>query len=352
MPLWSTPLCSVRRLCLAFPKSLPMANTSLLKGRALMTRGLHYSRILNQELTCRLARSNDFDDILTLSEGIYNGHDYVPVRFQTWMKMENSAVMLSYADKKPAGLLVCTVVDEGRSFVSRAARVSPEFRGQGVHKMQGKAMEEFVLKKFPNVRRKLLTKYDENFPLGRKLVQLDNLTCYVEKATLPSHQIPVAKSSVEVISCPKEYLHNVIFSRKTTQKLFPDNVIILDWLPIEPLGSNIDYLMQEHDMYFAVEKCADGTQSPRSVSFGVLSHRISKLVHWCAAVYSSEKVLYEAHLVHQFKKACEVVNGDFIFSCSQDKQFTDCGRRMFKEQLQMTLDEESETVNLYEFNFP
>ena len=352
MPLCSMLLCSVRRLCLAFPKSLPMANTSLMKGRAIMTRGVHHSRILNHELTCRLARSNDFDDILTLSQGIYNGHDYVPVRFHTWMKVENSAVMLSYADKKPAGLLVCSVVDEGRSFISRAARVLPEFRGQGVHKMQGKVMDEFVRKTFPNVRRKRLPKQDENFPLGRKLLQLDTLGCYVEKSTHLSHQIPVEKSSVEVISCTKEYLYNVIFSRCTAQKLFPDNVIILDWLPIEPLGSNVDYLMQEHDMYFAVEKCTDGTQSPRSVSFGVLSHRISKLVHWCAAVYSTEKELYEAHLVHQFKRACEVVNGDFIFSCSQDKQFTNCGRRVFKEQLQMTLDEEGETVNLYELNFP
>lgn len=117
-----------------------------------MTRGVHHSQILNHEFTCRLARSNDFDDILTLSQGIYNGHDYVPVRFHTWMKMENSAVMLSYADKKPAGLLVCSVVDEGRSFVSRAGRVSSEFRGKDVHKMQRKAMDEFVQKKFPKVR--------------------------------------------------------------------------------------------------------------------------------------------------------------------------------------------------------
>jgi len=270
------------------------------------------------------------------------------------MKMENSAVMLSYTDKKPAGLLVCSVVDEGRSFVSRAARVLPEFRGQGVHKMQGKAMDEFVRRTFPNIRRKRLTKQDENFPLGRKLVQLDTLGCNVEKATLLTHQISAVESSVEVISCPKEYLYNAIFARCTAQKLFPDNVIILDWLPVEPLGSNMDYLMLEHDVYFAVEKCTDVTQSPKSVSFGVLSPRVSKLVHWCATVYSCEKVLYEAHLVHQFKKACEVIKDTFIFSCYQDKTYTNCGRRVFKEQLQMTLDEErcKKTLNLYEIDFP
>jgi len=131
------------------------------------------------------------------------------------MKMENSAVMLSYADKKPVGLLVCSVVDEGRSFISRAGRVLPEFRGQGVHEMQRKAMDEFVRQTLPKVVRKLSTKHDENFHLGRKLLQLDNLNCYVEKATLLTHHIPAVKSSVEVVSCTKEHLYNVIFSRCT-----------------------------------------------------------------------------------------------------------------------------------------
>ena len=67
----------------------------------------------------------------------------------------NSAVILSYADKKPAGLLVCSIVDEGKSFISRAACVLPaEFRGQGVHKMLGKAMDEFLRKTFRSVRGK------------------------------------------------------------------------------------------------------------------------------------------------------------------------------------------------------
>ena len=83
--------------------------------------------------------------------------------------MENSSVMLSYGGKKPVALLVCSVVYEGRSFVSRAARVLSEFRRQGVHKMQGKALEEFVRKTLPNINRKRLTKQDDNFPLKGSL---------------------------------------------------------------------------------------------------------------------------------------------------------------------------------------
>ena len=51
------PLCSAQRPCLVFPKSLPMANTSLMNGRDIMTWGVHHSRILIHELTWRLART-------------------------------------------------------------------------------------------------------------------------------------------------------------------------------------------------------------------------------------------------------------------------------------------------------
>ena len=205
--------------------------------------------------------------------------------------------------------------------------------------MQMKEMDAFVRKTFPNVRRRQLTMYDENFPGGRKLVQQDILSCYVERANLRSREIPTERSSEEVLSCTKEYLCDVVFTYPVAKNLFPDNAIILDWFPIEPLRSNIDYLMQEQDMYFAVENCTNDTP-PRSVSFGVLSPRDAR-VHWCATVYTSEKDLYEAHVLHQLKKACEVVTEDsFIFTCFQDKRFTMCGRRVLKEQLQLELDEE------------
>lgn len=351
-------LGSVRSLSMVLLKSLRMTDSSLMEGRSIKTRGANQSPT-TQDLTFRLARLNDFDEILKLSEGIYNGGDYLPVRFHTWVqKMEDSAIMLSYSGERLVGLLVCSVVDDGRTFVSRAARILPGLRGQGVHKMQGKAMDEFVRKTFPNVRRKRLTKQDEKFPFGRKLLQQDTLSCCVEKARLRSHQVHqitgrIYSSALEILPCTKEYLCDVIFARRVAQKLFPDNVIVVEYFPIEPLCSNIDYLMQEHDLYFAVEKCSDGV-APRSISLGVLSPRVSNCVHWSATVYSSVPALYEAHLVHQFRRACEVIEGAFIFSCYQDKRFTNCGRRVFKQLLQMTLDEErsKKTMNLYEIDFP
>lgn len=344
-------LCTTRIISLVLLKSLRVSNTSWMEERYINTQGANNST-LKQDLTFRLARLSDFQEIMKMSKGIYNGHDYLPVRFHAWMKTENTAIMLSCCGEELVGLLVCSVVDEGRTFVSRAARILPEFRGQGVHKKQGKAMDEFVRKTFPNVRRKRLTKQDESFPFGRKILQQDTLSCCVEKATLRPHQMPTM-SSVEIVPCGQDYLCDVIFAPRVRRNLFPDNVIVVEYFPFEPLRSNIDYLMQEQDLYFAVEKCTDNV-APRSVSFGVLSPRVSKRVYWSATVYSSDPILYEAHLVHQFQQACETIEDAFIFSCYQEKSLTRCGRRVFKEMFQTTLDEErsKKTMNLYEINFP
>ena len=69
------------------------------------------------DLTFRLAKPSDFDEILKLPEGIYDGLDYLPFRYHTWMKMENVAVMLAYYGEKLVSLIACSIVDEGRTAI-------------------------------------------------------------------------------------------------------------------------------------------------------------------------------------------------------------------------------------------
>ena len=75
--------------------------------------------------------------------------------------------------------------------------------------------------------------------------------------------------------CTKEYLCDTIFSSPVAQKLFPDNSIVLDWIPMKASQSNIDHFQHElgQDFYFAVDKSGeDGIH--RSVSFGALTPRV------------------------------------------------------------------------------
>lgn len=302
---------------------------------------------MNRELSFRIARSSDFGEVLKLSEGIYDGHDYLPLRYQAWMKMDKLDVMLAYIGEKFVGLVACSVVDEGRTAIRRAGRTLAEFRGQGVYTHLSQAMTEFIQRRYPSVCRERFTT-GKRYSSLTKLLQLDILSSYYNKNALHLHPFSI---TIQIEACTKEYLCDVIFTRPVVQKLFPNNLLVIEHFPIEPLRSNIDYLQQEIDLYFAVEKCSE-KDFPRSVSFGVLSPRV-KFAHWSVNVYTSDPVLYEAHLLHQFQQAREVIKGDFTFDTFQDESLTNRGRRVLQEQLRLQLDEEmSETsAKLYEKSF-
>ena len=205
-------------------------------------------------------------------------------------------------------------------YVQIGARMLPEFRGRGIFKRLQQAVTEFMWREYPRACPIRFTSYDQ-IPSMTKLVELDILSSYGKQNTLRS-----------------QYLST----------LFPHNVLILDFFPIEPLRSNIDYFQQERDLYFAVEKCTDGSL-PRSVSCGALAPTV-KIVYWNVTVYTSDPAWYEAHLLHQLKRACEAIKGDFIFASYHDKSLTNHGRRVLEKRQHLEVDEKvsNQTLTLNE----
>ena len=287
---------------------------------------------MSTELIFRLAQTSDFDEILILSEGVYDGQDYLPVRFHNWMQMDNVAVMLAHASKKLVGLVQCSFVNDGRTVVRQAARTLLEFRGQGVYKRLSEAMNEFVRRQYPNVQREIFASTTCPSP-AREITQMTNIrTSAVNRSLLALNSLKVNFSDL-IEPCAKEYLCDTIFSSSVAQKLFPDNSIVLDWIPMEASQSNIDHFQRElsQDFYFAVDKCGeDGI--PRSVSFGALSPRVG-CTDWTVTIYTSDPSLYEAQVTHQLQHAFNVIEGEFFISFIQDKSLSNRGRRLLRECL-------------------
>ena len=287
---------------------------------------------MSTELIFRLAQTSDFDEILILSEGVYDGQDYLPVRFHNWMQMDNVAVMLAHASKKLVGLVQCSFVNDGRTAVRQAARTLLEFRGQGVYKRLSEAMSEFVRRQYPNVQREIFASTACPSP-AREITQMTIIrTSAVNRSLLALNSLKVNFSDL-IEPCAKEYLCDTIFSSSVAQKLFPDNSIVLDWIPMEASQSNIDHFQRElgQDFYFAVDKCGeDGI--PRSVSFGALSPRVG-CTDWTVTIYTSDPSLYEAQVTHQLQHAFNVIEGEFFISFTQDKSLSNRGRRLLRECL-------------------
>ncbi|XP_020629119.1 histidine N-acetyltransferase-like isoform X1 [Orbicella faveolata] len=284
-------------------------------------------------LTFRLAQSGDFDAVVKLSDGIYDGQDYLPLTFHKWLQRDNLVVLLAYSGDKLVGLTACFVVDEGRTFIRRAERILAELRGQGLVRQLREYARKYVREHYPSVQRErfttsadLVSSVDQ-----RKLLELDIFSCHVQKKFYGEVEMS-RTNSVEIEIRSRKYFSKVILSGPVKGHLFPDNIIVLNWCPFEPTRSNIDHILQESDGVF-VEKCPDHV-SPKSLSFGTFLPCV-KFAEWLSVVYTKDPVLFQAHLLHQLKRACEVIDGNFIFISFQDKDLTPLVRKVMGEPLQL-----------------
>ena len=329
------------------------------------------TRINSEQLNWRLAKASDFDDVVKLSEGIYNGYDFIPVVFHQWLKRENVAIMMLYADNKLIGLEAGHIVDDGKTLVRRGGRIAPNLRGQGLVGKMVPALQQYVSAVFPKVSRERISTFVEikakgvsPFRLFKKVLERDELSYFVEEKSkenfdrrdiYPWEVLCVdsaATKELEIESCTHEYFSDVILSSAETQKLFPNNILVFDWCPYEPLRSNIELIPEKnHRLYFFVEKCPI-KGSPRSFSHGVHTQTV-KAKKWEATVYTDDPAVFEAHLLYQFKLAREIIEGKFTFFSVQDRIMTPFARRVLGEILQLKEANflNDETMKVYERRF-
>ena len=281
--------------------------------------GRRFSTKLHEELTCRLATSSDFDNVVKLSRGIFNGYDCIPVVFHEWLKKENIAIMLLFTGRSLIDLCASCIVDEGKTFVRRIDRIIPNLRGQGLQRKIADALDEHVRTNFPNVSRERGTSFlDLSKVISRKtphqILERDELSFFVQEktGTLDKYcnffRFLGKEMESDIESCTKEYFCKVILSSSVKEKIIPNNnVHVFDWCPYEPLPSNVDLIPGEkHHLHFFVDKCSSSA-GPISFSYGI--HTQTMMAEkWKATVYTDDPAVFEPHLLHQFKLARDIVS--------------------------------------------
>ncbi|KXJ16956.1 histidine N-acetyltransferase [Exaiptasia diaphana] len=84
------------------------------------------------KIRVRLAREEDYKDLLRISEGIYGGLDSLPLRFHDWLKIPNKLVYLAELEGKVVGVSVASIVSSGKTCMSSTFRIHNDYRGQGL----------------------------------------------------------------------------------------------------------------------------------------------------------------------------------------------------------------------------
>ena len=295
-----------------------------------------------KEIIIRKAIASDFQAVLEMSQGIYDGHDYFPCVFHDWLKNPNRTIFIALCGDKPIGLRAIHVVDDGKTFISQGLRIHPKFRGLGLSPRLIEAIHGYIRCNYPSIcRERFSTKSDniERLAIQKKygdtgLFERDILAYYAAKDTLNAQTLDeVAKSfAVTVKPCSRNFLHDYILNDPVAN-MFPDRTIIIDWEPFEALRSNIDCILERDDCVFSDRDSSDcsGAQLPKSFAHGRLSPRV-KHIHWVASIYTEDPVLFQVHVVQQLRSAFHQIQGDFIFSTFHKQSHSKWGKKLLEEK--------------------
>ncbi|KAM6985187.1 histidine N-acetyltransferase-like [Aplochiton taeniatus] len=250
-----------------------------------------------QGLSFWLAGPQHFQEIMSISEDIYWGNDYLPHRYHSWMGQPNRAVILA---RRGQALLInyipesAVVVDGGETLVVEALRVAPEERGRGVAGIIQSFTDAYMRKSFPGIQRTRLTRSDD--PGEGNLIMLNKrgsevcLSTSTAEATImvtilydtsmteqslrtQKGQFDVFLSHLrarlreeevrgDVYRLQGDDLTSVLLDPSLSgQVSLPAGCIIQDWLPLQPIPSNF-HLLHRPDLTWL----ADRPHSPAFLS--------------------------------------------------------------------------------------
>ncbi|XP_036403976.1 N-acetyltransferase 16, like [Megalops cyprinoides] len=226
-------------------------------------------------LTFWLARSEDYDDVMAISEDIYWGNDYLPHRYHAWLTEPQRVVMLAKREGKLVALESGLVVDDGRTVVVEGLRVCPSERGKGVAGTVQRFTDQYIQRLYPSIQVKRLTRGDNSGPQKlAKFTLLDRravLSLRGESVTFDAFLSELkTKLSVKEGPAPElvvldegEQLRGVLLDPEITSRLqLPGGAVIQDWQPLRPIESNLEVLRRR-----GLTWLADRAASPTFLSF-------------------------------------------------------------------------------------
>ncbi|XP_069139322.1 histidine N-acetyltransferase-like [Argopecten irradians] len=223
-------------------------------------------------LTFRTTTAEDYDDVISVRRHLYDGTDYIPYRY--YELLEHNTGFAGFIDCTMVCFMFAAVIDDGRSIHIQSIRVREEYEGRGIYSR----LRTFCLKKLNTTARKsvyVIESPTSNDQLIKKSVNLvfirrsytrnritesllflkRSLKFESTKGTLRSMLGPRHASSLEKVDV--HYLVDLFRDKSATQYLFPENIIVVYWIPYELVPSNIGRMFMGTKMLSSVTPIQD-----------------------------------------------------------------------------------------------
>jgi N-acetylglutamate synthase-like GNAT family acetyltransferase len=267
----------------------------------------------------RKLRSSDRDDVMEISRHVWEGHDYLPGVFESWLNDENSHFYGAEVDGRVVAVANLRLLEGGRTGWMEGLRVHPDCRGKGY----ANEMTHLLVQKAEDlgVERLRYTTGDNN-AASLRLASMAGLQRLLEKAVFWCVK-PKKASTVQGYLPIEEATPARAFALlETNPSLVPQRVLVYDWKAADSTPENFKEIGQDHEFLVALK---NGKLD--SMSFGHSRQDLEKTYGF--TVYASDSKGFLAQLSLNMTRALELgsdsVMGTFEREFEETLQQVDFG---------------------------
>jgi len=244
----------------------------------------------------RKLRSSDRDDVIEISRHVWEGHDYLPSVFESWLNGENSHFYGAEKDGRVVAVANLRLLEGGRTGWMEGLRVHPDYRGKGY----ANEMTRFLVRKAEDlgVERLRYTTGDNN-AASLRLASTAGFQRLLEKAVLwcfKPKKAPTVRGYLPIEEAKPKRAFELL---KTNPSLVLHRVLVYDWKVLDSTPGSFEEIGRDHGFFVALK---NGKLD--SMSLGHSGQDLEK--SWRFTVYASDSEGFLAQLSFNMTRALEI----------------------------------------------
>ncbi|XP_044134305.1 probable N-acetyltransferase 16, partial [Bufo gargarizans] len=207
-----------------------------------------------QKLNVLPATAEDYEELISISSGLFKGTDYLPFRYHDWLKEPQRRMFVAKCEGRVVGFITYVLDGNGTTAVMEGIRVALWIRGHGVAGLIQRFCINAMLSDHPEVKAIRFTRAED--PPASILAKCKLITSKaVISVFLPADQLKTTlrllesrvnnldRSKYLSVLGPKEILRFFEESRKR-QQLLPGGFLVQGWFPLTTHKSNLNLLLK------------------------------------------------------------------------------------------------------------
>jgi ribosomal protein S18 acetylase RimI-like enzyme len=243
----------------------------------------------------RPLKDSDRNDILEIARHTWDGHDYLPYFFDSWIEDRNSHAVAIERNGHVVALANLRVIENGRTGWMEGLRVHPDYRGQGLASILTHHVVELA-NEIPVERIRYTTAVGnetslhlgETVGMRRKLDFAVHWQDRMDEVMWNSSIRPVKEASIEELS-----------PHLIDAELLPHNVIVYDWKALDVSHDALEKIASLSKFWI---QSVDG--AIESFSLGFIREDPTG-PQWSFTIYARDDSTFLDQLAHHLKMASD-----------------------------------------------